>query len=118
MLLFLDKKKEGSFQFLKRQNWFAILDFWKGTCKWKESGLNLVNYTERVSETGKLTTLSRTCVYGIAETKQTKYEKGKSFLFFCPFFLNEWKQRMITFLLRYNTKLIHEDLKRKGIHPK
>ena len=57
-----------------------ILIFWKGTCKWKESGLNLVNYIERVSETGKLTMLCRTCVYGITETKQTKHEKVKGYL--------------------------------------
>ena len=79
MLLFLDKKG-GFFSISEEAKWVC-----KGTCKWKESGLNLVNYIERVSETRKLTTLSRTCAYGVAETKQTKYEKGKSFLFFCPF---------------------------------
>ena len=74
MLLFLDKKG-GFFSISEEAKWVC-----KGTCKWKESGLNLVNYIERVSETGKLTMLCRTCVCGITETKQTKHEKVKGYL--------------------------------------
>ena len=118
MLLFLgkkkkEKKKEGFFNIWRRKIglrfwifFFLCLLVWNKTCKW----------TERVFETRKLTTLCWPCVYGVPETKRTKREKGKSFLFFCPFLLNELKQRMITFLLRCSTKLIHEDPKSNDIY--
>ena len=78
-------KEKGCFQFLKMQNWFAIFDFlfpmlfWNGKHKWNESGPNLVNYTDLVSETVKLTKLCWPCVYGVAETNRTENEQGKSF---------------------------------------
>ena len=82
---FLIKEKD-SFQFLKRQNWFAIFDFLfpmsvvlKRKTQWNESGPNLVNYTDLVSETVKLTKLYWPCVYGVAETKRIENEQGKSF---------------------------------------
>ena len=59
--------------------------FWKGTCKWKESGLNLVNYTERVSETGKLTTLSELVYTELQKRNKQSMKRGRVSFSFAHF---------------------------------
>ena len=99
-------KKEGSFQFLKTQNWFASLDFllpmsvgleWNMQMerKWVEFGkLHGKSIWNR-----KINNVILTLCIWSCRNETNRAWKGKNFLFFACFCWTKRKQWIITFLL-------------------
>ena len=80
-------KKEGSFQFLKRQNWFAILDFLERNMqmerKWAEFGkLHRKSIRNRKIDNIKQNLCTQNC-----RNETNKVWKGEEFLFLSPIFV-------------------------------